>query len=96
MAEGEGQGRFAGRIGFVTGAASGLGRAAGAAFARGFIGRTVKVLVEDITAPGHGRGWTGEYVRMRVSAPGLKPGGIVSARARAYDESSDMLAGTVE
>ena len=74
----------------------GIGRAAGAAFARGFIGRTVKVLVEDITAPGHGRGWTGEYVRMRVSAPGLKPGGIVSARARAYDESSDMLAGTVE
>ncbi|MBK1659434.1 SDR family NAD(P)-dependent oxidoreductase [Paracraurococcus ruber] len=34
MAEGEGQGRFAGRIGFVTGAASGLGRAAAQGLAR--------------------------------------------------------------
>ncbi|NLE67713.1 MAG: MiaB/RimO family radical SAM methylthiotransferase [Lentisphaerae bacterium] len=73
-----------------------IGRAAGSGFARSFIGRPVSVLVEDIAAPGHGRGWTGEYVRMRVSGPGLKPNCIVNARALAFDESAEMLVGTVE
>ena len=73
-----------------------IGRAAKAGFARSFIGRTVSVLVEEASCSGQGTGWTGEYIRARVSGPGLAPNCIVSVRAQTFDETAEALVGVAE
>jgi threonylcarbamoyladenosine tRNA methylthiotransferase MtaB len=43
-------------------------------FAGRFVGRTVRVLIERVTAAGEGRGWSGSYVDCRV--PGLSAASV--------------------
>ncbi len=46
-------------------------------FARNFIGRTVSVLIEGVTADGVGTGWTGEYLEAQLPGPANKINTIV-------------------
>jgi threonylcarbamoyladenosine tRNA methylthiotransferase MtaB len=62
-----------------------LGNAKRAAFARGFVGRDVSVLIERLDARGAGRGWTGEYVETRIRGPALAPNALVTARVTDAD-----------
>jgi threonylcarbamoyladenosine tRNA methylthiotransferase MtaB len=47
------------------------------AFARSFIGRTVSVLIEEVSPKGLGSGWTSEYVEAAIARPGLERNQIV-------------------
>ncbi len=63
-----------------------LGADKQAAFAEGFIGRQVEVLVERVYESGKsGTGWTSEYVQARVEATGIQRNDIVAFRAAAFE-----------
>ena len=64
-----------------------LGRDKRARFAAQFVGRTVSVLVERVTAHGIGSGWTGERIEARMQRPGLAANTVVSVLpSRAEDD----------
>ena len=54
-----------------------LGRAKRENFAKQWIGKEVSALVESIDASGCGTGWTGEYLRARITGDKLQPNQIV-------------------
>jgi threonylcarbamoyladenosine tRNA methylthiotransferase MtaB len=58
-----------------------------AAYAEGFVGRTVEVLVERV-AGDHARGWSGEYLETTVHHPGLKKGELVRVRVTSVEGAS--------
>jgi len=63
-----------------------LGREQRAAFAEGFVGRTVAALIERVDARGCARGWTGERLEARLRAAGVERNRIVAfVPARAED-----------
>jgi len=66
----------------------GLEKAKREAFAHGFVGRDVQVLVERLDARGAGRGWTGEYVEACVTGPGVAVNALLTMRATAATGST--------
>ena len=69
-----------------------LGQEKRTTFAKKWIGRNVSVLVESVDESGNGIGWTGEYLRARVSGGTLKPNQIVGFVPDQID--GDMLLGS--
>jgi len=55
-----------------------IGEEKRADFARSFIGRGVSALIERIDSRGKGRGWTGEYLPIRVAGKAIAANNIVT------------------